>query len=166
MTSSESVLAWDDNAFTNRIVAHSRAQHGQVRSLRCEAVGMAMIPKGRYNGVFTLPSAMLKKDVPEKDYRYKIRLSWTIDFENNRMRKEYSGQTFHADKGKFVSEEWIHIFDGSTTKRYYPPEMNKDKGSEDADLGVVNHGNTVETGSYDAPVFFCARLHPFCKACY
>src|SRR5579885_1379507 len=99
----------------------SRHRDG-LRSMRLSFAGKGVVPKGTYAGNPLLPAELRNQTVPAQDHACEARTTWLFDYVNNRLRKETTNETFFFDKGVFLPRHQINIFDGATTKNYYPRE--------------------------------------------
>lgn len=144
------------------IIADFKLRQDRARTIRYGLRGQGLIAKGRYSGEISLPPEKKRQVVPEKDFVYEKALTWTLDFENNKLRKEFKEQVFHLDVGDFVPSYGIYIFDGNTTQRYLPRESNSNKAYSPSqlspELGLVKNGNTIEYSFADGPVYWALGI--------
>ena len=145
-----------------QIVAKMQERREQVRSVRYMVRGKGMTAKGVFAA--DMSSSKISKTVPEKDHHFDISLSWLIDFEKNRLRKEYSGQVLQLDIGKFIPNRYIHVYDGSGSKRLFPRDENTSNDyappGRSAELGIIKNGNNVDMDITDFPVFLAHGVIP------
>jgi hypothetical protein len=116
--------------------------------------GEGVVPKGTFTGHPGLPERLKNQPVPNQDHVYEIELRSLIDFEQNRIRRELRQSVFNIDLGLFLPSNGVYVYDGSTSKRYFPKEFNKyQKDDNVPEVGIARNANTVPCDPVDYPIF-------------
>jgi hypothetical protein len=137
------------------VLADWKVRQHQVKSLKCILAGKGLLLKGQFTGERGLPEELTGKTVPESDSSYEIKLTWLFDCAGNRVRKEMWDSSFRIDLGRLIPRHSVHIYNGSTTKRYFPKDTNSARsyGDHTPELGIVQNGNTITYTVVDYPLF-------------
>ena len=113
------------------------------------------IPKGNYTDL-VLPMTGRKGEFPRTDYTYEWPAHLLLDFSRNRARKTTRKRIFNLDRGIFVPDHSVEVFDGKRYKRYQPRKDNFTETykppAEQADLLLL--------ATRTEGVFFDALYHP------
>jgi hypothetical protein len=132
----ESSPAQDDAAVLQRIL-----KDWQQRQEACQRVKYTFqyhewVPKGQWSDLVRERSSRLGEDAvgadwiePSEDTYYHGQLAIWLDFESNRVRREFEGERFHVDRRTKIRECEISLFDGSQYQVFRP----RHRQSHDAD---------------------------------
>src|SRR5579871_1879330 len=94
-----------------------------ARSVYIKVEGEVLVPRGCFSDAF--PGIAQEKGVaPPEDYNYRENISWLLDFENNRVRKETEEELYMDDKSAFVPRHSLEIYDGKQIKAFTPKNLN------------------------------------------
>jgi hypothetical protein len=140
------LAAQDPEAAVKKVFADWGRRRAATRSVFYLVEGRGFVPKGtgddRIEGT---------QNEPDEDCSYPERVSWLLDFETNRVRKETHDTRFYVGIG-FVPCYKAELYDGSRFKLFQPREANT---SDKYVPGALQPDLWLQTDSYSNAIFSC-----------
>ncbi|GAF83223.1 unnamed protein product, partial [marine sediment metagenome] len=63
-------------------------------------------------------------DVPPEDYKYDFDITLILDFNENRVRREFNREIFYLSEARFIPDSEVDLFDGKLFQNYAPLAAN------------------------------------------
>jgi hypothetical protein len=118
----------------DRIMTTLRKRQQSIHSAYVEVKGEGFVPRGTYSEIY--PDEVGPDVQPSDDYTYPEKISWLLDFDHNRVRKESKMETFvvQEQRRRFAPRHIVEIYDGKQIKVFDPKELNTGNISRRAHL--------------------------------
>jgi hypothetical protein len=108
----------------NKILRDWEYRRLQTRSMSYSLKGRGVIPRGTHTGDPDLPPEFKGREVPSADHSFPLAINLSVDFVNNLARCEVKRESFYINKGSFIPDHEISLYDGKRLKRHTPRESN------------------------------------------